>query len=135
MIYPKLEYERENELGKDRTIYYCHFPIVDMLPDDAWEEIKANTIECHLIAILDRSFGGGLLKDLVGVYKTTFPMFDSCQDGHGFSADIYMIRYVNDGETNLISYSASALIWMLKMMGAEKDFEIFMAKENEIEIK
>lgn len=113
MIY----YEKEYNLSKARNIYWCNIGIIDCLPDDVWEELERHSLECYAIWLLDRYFCGGQRKDLVGIYKTKLPMFD--RTSWCISADVYLVRYRENGTTNLMSYSLDAINWFKRMNGDE----------------
>lgn len=115
MIYISQDYKKNYRDFRDKEIYFCNYAIVDLLPDDVWKVVAEDSIEYALISKLDKFFSHH--KEPCAVYKTTMPTFEKCQDGHGGSADVYITRYIDNGETNLLSHSRTALEALIDMSG------------------
>ena len=96
-------------------VYFLDFSgIIDGLDEDTWNEVDYNSIEGAYIARIAEVFGRYLLEDgLCGVYKCKFPLFDAT--AYTETAEVYMVRHSNNGETNFISHSKAALEWISKM--------------------
>jgi hypothetical protein len=110
-------YSKEYDSNKARNIYWSNIDIIDYIPNDVWVELDKYSLEYYAIWLLDRYFSGCGRRDLVGIYKTKLPMFDKTT--WGLSADVFLVRYRNNGTTNLISYSLDAINW-LKQMNDDK---------------
>lgn len=106
-------YSKEYDRNKARNIYWSNIGIIDGLPDDVWVELDEYSMEYYAIGLLDRYFSGCGRKDLVGIYKTKLPMFD--RTAWCLSADVFLVRYGDNGTTNLISYSLDAINWFKQM--------------------
>ena len=104
----------KNEKKRDNTIYFCDFPIMDGL-DDAWQEISYNSMEGMLVALLDEKFSHEQHFDIAHICKCRVPLFAELGDCYGSSAEVYLVKHINNGQTDLLSFSSQALEIMLGM--------------------
>ena len=133
MIYDKFEYEKDNNC-RDKEIFFCNYAIVDLIPNDVWKRVAEDSIEYTLVSMLDKFFTHWKAEVKCLIFKTTMPIFNKCQDGHGRSADVYMTRYGENGETNLLSHSRTALEALLEMSGFGCDTLLQAVNEDKIRI-
>lgn len=120
----------KKEKKRDNTIYFCDFTIIDGL-DDAWQEISYNSIEGMLVAMLDEKFSHEQHFDIVHICKCRVPLF--ADDTYGGSSEVYLVKHINNGQTDLLSTSRIALEIMLGT--AEHDpFNAVEIKESNLEI-
>ena len=112
ILYNKKQFEKDHP-QRVKNIYWCNIGVIDGIPDDVWEKLDCSSLEFYAISLLDRYFGAD--SGLIGIYKTKLPLFDLTS--WCCSADVYLVRYGNNGTTNIISPSLDAIKWIKEMNG------------------